>query len=139
MKKRGPNGGQHLTPNGYLRQTINHKRMQVHRAIAEAVLGRPLKSNEVVHHINGDRADNSNSNLLICTASYHQEIHRRQDALMICGNANWHLCVRCKKYDDPQFMVRQGKGSMEHRACRNEHARNMMRKRKWVNPPLLFP
>lgn len=51
--------------------------------VAEAALGRRLKwfgpgnhASEVVHHINGDPADNTPSNLLICTERYHQWLHR---------------------------------------------------------------
>jgi len=46
-----------------------------HRLIAGMALGRHLKTNEAVHHINGDNADNRNSNLLICTKSYHSALH----------------------------------------------------------------
>lgn len=45
--------------------------------IGSLALGRGLKANETVHHINGDTSDNSNGNLLICTNKYHQQLHAR--------------------------------------------------------------
>ena len=48
-----------------------------HRLIAEKAIGRNLKSNEIVHHINEDPTDNRNSNLLICTVGLHLWLHRK--------------------------------------------------------------
>lgn len=52
-----------------------------HVLIAEQVLGRRLKKNEVVHHINADKMDNRNDNLLICDKGYHQRLHMRMSEL----------------------------------------------------------
>ena len=46
-----------------------------HREIGARVLGRAMRRNEVIHHINGDKSDNSPSNLLICTLQYHSWLH----------------------------------------------------------------
>jgi len=46
-----------------------------HILVAENRMGRRLKGNEVVHHLNGDRADNRYSNLLVLTRSQHMKLH----------------------------------------------------------------
>jgi hypothetical protein len=62
-----------LSSGGYLR--VKGKRVFEHRRKAEQALGRSLKINEVVHHVNMVKTDNRNRNLVICGKSYHHWLH----------------------------------------------------------------
>ena len=75
------NGGKCISY-GYIRIYQGHgKYRPEHCLIAEEALGRPLRQDEVVHHINGIRDDNRPQNLLVCTRSYHQWLERRMSDL----------------------------------------------------------
>lgn len=49
-----------------------------HRIVMEEMLGRPLTSNEIVHHVNGDSLDNNPKNLRVMMQSEHMSLHRRE-------------------------------------------------------------
>ena len=54
-----------------------------HRVVAEQMLGRKLKPGEVVHHIDGNKRNNSPDNLMVFSsqadhARYHAESNRRK-------------------------------------------------------------
>ena len=55
--------------NGYLRFKDSNK--YVHIWVMRKKLDRSLEKGEIIHHINGNRADNRNKNLLICDRKYH--------------------------------------------------------------------
>jgi len=74
--------GTSLKPNGYLEITRGpNKGKTVHAVTMEARLGRSLRPDECVHHIDGDRTNNDENNLALVTRSGHTRLHRFEDAL----------------------------------------------------------
>ena len=55
----------------------NGKTDREHRFIAEKIFGRKLAPNEVVHHIDRNKRNNSPENLIIVTRSEHAHIHEK--------------------------------------------------------------
>jgi len=87
-----------------------------HRLISERILGRILKSTEVVHHY-GEH--NDNARLVVCESQgYHALLHARARALSESGHANYRKCKFCKQYDDPINLMVNDRSS-QHRGCRN--------------------
>ncbi len=68
-------GGRFKSSHGYVRSRLSGKEQYEHRAVAEGILGHPLRPGEVIHHRNGERADNGRENLEIFPS--HAE-HMRQ-------------------------------------------------------------
>jgi hypothetical protein len=96
---------------GYLRIYVpdhprSHKGYVLSHVVeAEKIIGKPLPQSAVVHHIDGDRLNNSPANLVVCeNDQYHKYIHRRERALIACGHADWVKCIYCGVYDSPDSM-----------------------------------
>lgn len=62
----------------YPKVKIKGKTFSVHRLVMEAHLGRPLRADEVVHHVNGDKADYRVENLTVLSHQQHSEHHNQK-------------------------------------------------------------
>lgn len=81
------------------------RKQRAYVRIVERVLGRGLKGSEEIYHANGNKLDNQNENLVVCPSrAYHMLLHKREEALLACGNANYKKCMCCLKWDSPTNM-----------------------------------
>lgn len=78
-----------------------------HILVAERLLGRKLTSDEVVHHLDGDRSNNRPENLLVLLRSQHVRLHAWLNSVTItekcsenpvnCRKPHVALCLSCRK------------------------------------------
>lgn len=99
-------------------------KVREHVLKASVALGKRIPSGVHVHHVDNNPRNNTNTNLVICSSSYHKLIHARTDALDACGDPNKMKCAYCKEYDDPKNMyVRPNQYQAWHRECSNLYKR----------------
>lgn len=84
---------------GYRNSKSNGRSVEVHRLVAEAALGKPLPQGVEVHHVDENKSNNANTNLVICQdRTYHKLLHVRARVLRAGGNPNTErICCRCKR------------------------------------------
>lgn len=71
--------GTYLSDKGYPRLSAGPERGKyVHILIAEAMMGRELKRDEIVHHKDGDRCNPRWTNLLVINERVHNAVSARQ-------------------------------------------------------------
>jgi hypothetical protein len=97
--KRRANGEGDTDHQGYVWVSVEGEQRRQHVLVAEKAMGRLLPAGAQVHHINGNRADNRNENLLVCpSAAYHNEIHRKMRVRSMGGDP-WtqRWCGKCQR------------------------------------------
>ena len=52
-----------------------------HRKVIEDAIGRPLRKTEMVHHVDGDKLNNSLDNLHVCSSSDHTKLHKQLETV----------------------------------------------------------
>ena len=82
----------YLAPDGYRYVTVDGEKVLEHRAVMARVLGRPLRSDEHVHHRDGDKLHNVPENLVLTTASDHRRLH-----VKYYRDATHKECASCRQ------------------------------------------
>lgn len=122
---------------GYRSVRVNGEARSEHVVVAERALGRPLPAGAAVHHVDGNRRNNTPSNLVICQdAVYHNLLHLRARTLRLGGNPDTERycgdCVTVKPF--AAFNLRTSKQGMRPqsvcRACQSIRFKAWSAKRK---------
>jgi hypothetical protein len=89
-------------PGRYIRRRAGGRERPAHVLIAEAALGKPLPHGAEVHHVDGDRQNNSATNLVVCECrAYHGLLHARARVVRGGGDPNTqNVCRKCRVAKD---------------------------------------
>jgi hypothetical protein len=97
-------GGRVVASNGYVLIMVgkDHPLADVrgyayeHRVVAEQKIGRPLRMNDQIHHVNGIKSDNRPDNLEVCEGrAEHAVFHRIREDLQLPDELNYEVACSC--------------------------------------------
>lgn len=86
-----------------------------HRHVASVSLGRWLSSEEHVHHIDGNRQNNTPSNLMVLSPKEHGELHHQVELEMF-------TCKFCKKEQVRKFKTQK---YCDYGCCHSDSVRDL--------------
>ena len=85
-------GGRWVRKDGYVEIRIDGRYHLEHVYIMEQHLKRPMQRKEIVHHLNGNRADNRLSNLEVMTLSEHMRHHHPNGIIRKTRRVQCRIC-----------------------------------------------
>ncbi|WP_339304426.1 HNH endonuclease [Paenibacillus sp. FSL L8-0435] len=133
------NGGRTVDQNGYVVLSMPHHpsadkkgRVYEHRYVMEKHVGRPLLSNEEVHHKNEIKSDNRIENLELLTGTEHRHYHRKNklDSVkpMQCSYQKCRSAVRARGLCNKHYLQEWKQGIISKNPVYNQNL-----KRYWSN------
>lgn len=105
-------GGRQISKDNYIlvycpgHPKADNNRVREHRLVMEKHIGRYLKTNEHVHHINENKQDNRIKNLMIIKHKDHMSIHHRGKKLSIKQRKALSLFAKKRWIEDGGFYKR---------------------------------
>jgi endogenous inhibitor of DNA gyrase (YacG/DUF329 family) len=95
---------------GYLEVLVGNRRYaKLHRLLMERRLGRSLRKGEVVHHVNGNKRDNSDENLVVMSHREHAALHAAESKrryVHVCAFCGLSFLSRRKEQDTKRYCSR---------------------------------
>lgn len=103
---------------GYWMFEIGNRSVLRHVLIAETAIGKRLPPKAEVHHVDCNKGNDTNANLVVCQdRRYHLLLHKRTAAMQACGHADWIKCQICKQYSPAEEIKSYSNGVKWHPAC----------------------
>ena len=113
--------------------TGNSGRVYYHRHVASLVEGRWILSEEHVHHLDGNKCNNTSSNLVLCSNSAHAKLHKHTTSYTkICKGCNIEFVTSIETQEYCSNICRDT-GNIKNRDITKELLEELMPHHSWTS------